>query len=129
MTDPTRRPHKTTDGQNPAGCAGRRSPEEKRRGMERLSDLLPQAAREFGLEDQLEQAMVAAAWLEIVAQSVPAAAGACHMIGLDHGTVTVAASEPIVAQEIRLRSPELLAALRTRTGTPLRQLRVVARHV
>jgi predicted nucleic acid-binding Zn ribbon protein len=112
-----------------AGDGGRRGPDEKRRGMERLGDLLPQAAREFGLEDQLEQAVVAAAWLEVVAQLVPAAAGACRMIGLDHGTVTVAAAEPIVAQEIRLRSPELLSALRTRTGTPLRQLRVVARHV
>jgi predicted nucleic acid-binding Zn ribbon protein len=111
------------------GEGGRRGPDEKRRGMERLGDLLPQAAREFGLEDQLEQAVVAAAWLEVVARLVPAAAGACRMIGLDHGTVTVAAGEPIVAQEIRLRSPELLSALRTRTGTPLRQLRVVARHV
>lgn len=137
MTGPIRRPGKPSDGPNPgpadgsntAGSSGDRGSSEKRRGMERLADLLPQAAREFGLEDQLEQAVVAAAWLELVAQLMPAAAGACRMIGLDHGTVTVATGEPIVAQEIRLRSPELLAALRTRTGTPLRQLRVVARHV
>jgi hypothetical protein len=129
VTDPTRRPGQGPNGQNKSGSSGRRDPEEKRRGMERLADLLPQAAREFGLEDQLEQAMVAAAWLEVVAQLIPAAVGACRMIGLDHGAVTIAAGEPIVAQEIRLRSPELLAALRTRTGTPLRQLRVVARHV
>jgi hypothetical protein len=51
------------------------------------------------------------------------------MIGLDHGTVTVAASEPIVAQEIRLRSPELLAALRSAVQIPIRQLRVTVRHV
>jgi hypothetical protein len=44
--------------------------------MERLADLLPQTAREFGLEDQLEQARAAAAWLEIVAERIPAAAGA-----------------------------------------------------
>ena len=116
-------------GGNPDLRAVDRDRDEKPRGMERLADLLPQAAREFGLEDQLEQAVVAAAWLELVAQLMPAAAGACRMIGLDHGTVTVATGEPIVAQEIRLRSPELLAALRATTRTPIRQLRVAARHV
>jgi hypothetical protein len=97
--------------------------------MERLADLLPHAAREFGLEDQLEQARTAAAWLEIIAERVPAAAGACRLIGLKQGTATIEADEPIVAQEIRLRSPELLAALRAAARTPVRQLRVGARHV
>jgi hypothetical protein len=104
-------------------------PAEKRRGMERIADLLPQTAREFGLEDQLEQARAAAAWSEIVAERVPAAVGACRLIGLSHGTATIEADEPIVAQEIRLRSPELLAALRSAARTPVRQLRVSARHV
>jgi len=103
--------------------------ENKRRGLESLADLLPQAAREYGLEDQLEQARTAAAWLEVVAERVPAAAGACRLIALDGGTATVEADEPIVAQEIRLRAPELLAALRDRVRRPLRQIRVVARHV
>jgi hypothetical protein len=97
--------------------------------MERLADLLPQTAREYGLEDQLEQARAAAAWSEIVAERIPAAVGACRLIGLSNGTATVEADEPIVAQEIRLRSLELLSALRSAARTPVRQLRVVARHV
>lgn len=101
----------------------------KPRGMERLSDLLPQTARQLGLDDQLEQARAAAAWLEVVAARVPAAASACRLIDLRGGVATIETDEPIVAQEIRLRSPELLAALRARTRMPVRQLRVATRHV
>jgi len=125
MTGPTRRPGDTSSG----GRTGDRDPEEKPRGMERLADLLPGAAREFGLEDQLEQATVASAWLITVAERVPAAAGACRLVGLDQGVATIEADEPIVAQELRLRSLELLAALRNRVRTPIRQLRVTTRHV
>ena len=101
----------------------------KPRGMERLGDLLPRAAREFGLEDQLEQARAAAAWLEIVAARIPAAAGACRLAELRQGVATIETDEPIVAQEVRLRAPELLVALRAATQTPVRQLRVATRHV
>jgi hypothetical protein len=97
--------------------------------MQRLADLLPRAARDLGLEDQLEQARAAAAWQEIVADRVPAAAGACRLTGLSAGAATIETDEPIVAQEIRLRSPELLAALRDRIGTHVRQFRIVSRHV
>lgn len=97
--------------------------------MERLADLLPGAAREFGLEEQLEQARLAAAWLRILADRVPAAAGSCRLVGLSHDVATVEADLPIVAQEIRLRSPELLAALRNDSRVSVRQLRVVTRHV
>jgi hypothetical protein len=129
VTDPNGRSRGDAAGPNKPGRGADERPAETRRGMERLADLLPQAAREFGLEDQLEQARLAAAWHEIVAERVPAAAGACRLIALDHGTATIETDEPIVAQEIRLRAPELLAALRGKTRTPLRQLRVAARHV
>ena len=142
MTGPTRRPGKRIpDSRTSDGRAGRdpevrptvvppdRDPGQGRRRMESLADLLPQAAREFGLEDQLEQARAAAAWLEIVAERVPAAVGSCRLIGLSQGTATIEADAPIVAQEIRLRSPELLAALRGATRAPVRQLRVGSRHV
>lgn len=97
--------------------------------MERLADLLPRTAREFGLEDQLEQARVASAWLATVAERVPAATGACRLVELRQGIATIEADEPIVAQELRLRSLELLAALRATARTPVRQLRVTTRHV
>ena len=71
----------------------------------------------------------AAAWDRIVADRVPAAVGACRLIGLGQGVATIEIDMPIVAQEIRLRSPELLAALRAVARTPIRQLHVTARHV
>jgi hypothetical protein len=130
MTDPTRRPD---DGRAADLDARRRrlraDPDGKPRGMERLADLLPPTARKFGLEDQLEQARAAAAWLEIIAERVPAATGACRLVDLRRGVATIEADEPIVAQEVRLRSLELLAALRASTRAPLRQLRVTARNV
>lgn len=130
MTDSPKHPGSDgPGGRRPITPGADRDQVEKRRGMERLADLLPQTAREYGLEDQLEQARAAAAWSEIVAERIPAAVGACRLIGLSNGTATVEADEPIVAQEIRLRSLELLSALRSAARTPVRQLRVVARHV
>jgi hypothetical protein len=125
MSGPRRRPG---DARPPIRAVGR-DPEAKSRGLERIADLLPQAAREFGLEEQLDQARAAAAWLEVVAQRVPAAAGSCRLTGLSNGIATIEADEPIVAQEVRLRSPELLSALRGTVATPIRQLRVSTRHV
>jgi predicted nucleic acid-binding Zn ribbon protein len=100
-----------------------------RRGLERLGDLLPDAARQLGLEDQLELAAAMAAWQRIVAERIPAAAGACRIVALSQGVATVEADEPIVAQEVRLRTSELVAALRSVTRAPVRQLRVTLRHV
>lgn len=99
------------------------------RGMERLADLLPRIAREHGLEDQLDQARAAVAWDQIVADRVPAAVGACRLIDLRQDVATIEIDMPIVAQEIRLRTPELLAALRNAVRTPIRQLRLTTRHV
>ena len=130
MSGPTRRRANRESGRpEPRHSARDRDADAKPRGMERLGDLLPGAAREFGLEDQLEQARAAAAWLEIVAELVPAAAHACRLIDLRQGVATIETDEPIVSQEIRLRSPELLRALRTRPLPPIRQLRVTTRHV
>jgi len=70
-----------------------------------------------------------AAWQRIVAERIPAAAGACRIVALSQGVATVEADEPIVAQELRLRTPELVAALRSVTRTPVRQVRVALRHV
>ena len=116
-------------GRDAGTPTGRDREHEPIRGMQRLADLLPRAARDLGLDDQLEQARAATAWHEIVAGRVPAAAGACRLTGLHGGAAIIETDEPIVAQEIRLRSSELLAALRDRTGTPVRQLRIVPRHV
>jgi hypothetical protein len=105
------------------------APSGRPRGMERLADLLPQTVRQFGLEDQFDQAKAAAAWLRLVEERVPAAVGACRLADLTDGIATIETDEPIVAQEIRLRAPELLTALRGAIGTPIRQIRVTTRHV
>ena len=97
--------------------------------MERVGDLLPRAAREFGLEVQLEQAEAAAAWARLVAARVPAAVASCRLVSLDRGIATIEVDLPIVGQEIRLRSRELLAALRTSVRTPIVSLHVTVRHV
>jgi predicted nucleic acid-binding Zn ribbon protein len=99
------------------------------KGMARLGDLLPDAARQLGLEDELDLATAMTAWQRIVAERIPAAVGTCRIVALSAGVATVETDEPIVAQELRLRTPEHLAALRSALRSPVRQLRVTARHV
>jgi predicted nucleic acid-binding Zn ribbon protein len=97
--------------------------------MQRIGDLLPDAARELGLEEQLELAEVMTAWRRVVAERIPAAAGACRIVSLSQEVASVEADEAIVAQELRLRSQELLGGLRSAVRTPVRQLRITVRHV
>ncbi len=144
MTGPTRRSGRghSAGGRSGGGEASAGSPRpaeerdtrevdwaDKPRRMQRLGDLLPQTVREFGLEDQFDQARAAASWLDVVAERVPAAAGQCRLVELKQGVATIEADQPIVAQEIRLRSAELLAAWRATVSAPIRQLRVTTRHV
>ena len=83
--------------------------------MTRIGDLLPDAARGLGLEDELRLSRAMATFEAIVAERVPAAAGACRVDPRSTAfTLVVEADAPIVAQELRLRSTELLAALRPR---------------
>jgi predicted nucleic acid-binding Zn ribbon protein len=101
----------------------------RRRPMEKLGELLPETARRLGLDDPLELASAMTAWQRIIGERVPAASGACRLVSLGQGVAVVEADAPIVAQEIRLRLPELLAALRSDVSIPIRQLRVTLRHV
>ena len=126
MSGPSRRPG---TGRHPDPGTTESRPAGKPRGMERLADLLPQTVRQFGLEDQFEQARAAAAWLRLIEERVPAAVEACRLTDLRNGIATIETDEPIVAQEIRLRAPELLTVLRGAIRTPIRQIRVTTRHV
>ena len=134
MSGPTRRPRGGRP-EDPGTADARpehrveRGSDGKPRGMERLADLLPQTVRQFGLEDQLDQARAAAAWLRLIEERVPAAVNGSRLTDLSHGIATIETDEPIVAQEIRLRGPELLTGLRGTIRTPIRQLRVTTRHV
>jgi len=101
----------------------------RRRPMTRIGDLLPDAARGLGLEDELRLSRAMATFEAIVAERVPAAAGGCRVLRLDGFDLIVEADAPIVAQELRLRTTELLAAFAASpAGTGARELRVHVRR-
>ena len=96
--------------------------------MRRLSELLPEAAAALGIEADLQRARVAAAWERTVAERVPAASGASQLVQIDVGGLVVSAADAGIAQELRLRAPELLEAMaRVPTVGDVRGLRVVVR--
>ena len=102
----------------------------RRRPMERIGELIPEAARRLGLEDELRLARAGATWDALVTERVPPAVGACRLVKAEAGVLVVEADAPIVGQELRLRTPELLAAFRAAPGGFLaRELRVVVRRV
>jgi hypothetical protein len=101
----------------------------RRRPMRRIGDLIPDAARSLGLEDELRLARAIATFEALVAERVPAAAGACRVIRMEGFTIDVEADAPIVAQELRLRATELAAAFASAPGgVGVRQLRVHVRR-
>lgn len=88
----------------------------RRRPMERIGTLIPEAARRLGLEEELRTARALATFGAIVAERAPAASGACRLLRLDGFALVVEADAPIVAQELRLRSVELLDAFAAAPG-------------
>jgi len=98
----------------------------RRRPMTRIGDLLPDAARGLGLEDELRLSRAMATFERLVAERVPAASGACRVIRIEGFAIVVEADAPIVAQELRLRAPELMAAFAASpAGGGSRELRVL----
>jgi predicted nucleic acid-binding Zn ribbon protein len=94
--------------------------------MIRIGDLLPDAARGLGLEDELRLSRAMVTFDQLIGERVPAAAGACRAARVDGATLVVEADAPIVAQELRLRAPELLAAFAASpAGAGVRDLRIV----
>ncbi|MDH4143396.1 MAG: DUF721 domain-containing protein [Chloroflexota bacterium] len=96
--------------------------------MRRIGDLIPDAARSLGLEDELRLARAIATFEAIVAERVPAAAGACRVVRLEGFTIDVEADAPIIAQELRLRATELITVFAASPGgVGIRDLRVRVR--
>jgi hypothetical protein len=88
-----------------------------RRPVRRVGDLLPDAARELGLVEQLRWALAAAAWDEVVTERVPGAAGGSRPMRVEgQGTLVVEVAAPVVGQELRIRADELLEAFARRPG-------------
>ena len=96
--------------------------------MRRLGDLLPEAAASLGLEDELRLARAMSAWERIVAEHVPTTAGSSRLIGLRGDGLLVSASSALVANELRMRSSALLAAMAAAPGgVRARELHVAIR--
>ena len=100
----------------------------RRRPMVRLGELMPDAARALGLEEELRLSRAMATFEALVAERVPAAAGSCRVIRIEGFSLVVEADAPIVAHELRMRGSELLEAFAaTPGGVGARELRVHVR--
>jgi hypothetical protein len=96
--------------------------------MVRIGDLIPDAARQLGLEEELRRSRAIATFDALIAERVPAAHGACRAVRVDGDTLLVEADAPIVAQELRLNARDLVSALRASPGgVRLTELRVTVR--
>jgi hypothetical protein len=99
-----------------------------RRPMRRLSDLLPDLASHLGIDGELQAATRARTWELLVAELVPHAAGACHLLETRPPLLIVSAPDAATAQELRLHATILLDAFAGGPpGEHLDQLRVVVR--
>ena len=88
-----------------------------RRPVRRVGDLLPDAARELGLAEQLRWALAAVAWDDVVAALVPGAAGGSRPVRVEgDATLVVEVMAPVVGQELRIRADEILGAFAERPG-------------
>ncbi len=104
-------------------------PERRRRGpMSRIGDLIPAAAAQLGLADELRRARQGTTFDALVAERVPAAHGACRAVRVEGDALVVEADAPIVAQELRLHARTLVAAFRVAPGgAQIAELRVTVR--
>jgi hypothetical protein len=84
--------------------------------MRRVGDLLPEAARALGLEEELRLARAASAFAAALAERAPALAGSARLVRVSGDAVIVEVDHPLVGQEIHLRSTELLDALAAAPG-------------
>jgi hypothetical protein len=88
----------------------------KRRPVHRLGDLLPGIASQLGLDEELRAARGLASWGRIIEELVPVAAGTSRLLEVRPPSLIVSADDASVAQELRLRSAELLEAFATAPG-------------
>lgn len=90
--------------------------------------MLPKVAADIGIEKELRLARQMTAWERLVEEHLPAASGATKLLSVQPPALVVSATDGLVAQELRLRQTELLAAFgRLPEGAHLFELRVVVR--
>jgi hypothetical protein len=97
--------------------------------MRRVGDLLPETARSLGLEEELRLASASAAFDALLGERVPAATGAARLLRATQGALIVEVDHPVVGQEVRLRSEEILDAFATMPGgVRALEIRIVSRR-
>ena len=98
------------------------------RRMRRLSELLPGAVAALGIGDDIAAVRRESSWESIVEELVPAAVGHSELVAVRPPLLTVSASDPATAQELRLHGAALLAVFPAGPdGGRLTELRVVVR--
>ena len=104
-------------------------PQRRRRPMARIGDLIPEAAAQLGLADELRRGRAVATFDAIVAELAPAAHGACRAVRIEGRELIVEADAPIVAQELRLHALDLRDAFRAApAGAQIEDLRITIRR-
>jgi hypothetical protein len=73
----------------------------------------------MGLSEELTLARLMATWNVVVAEHLPGASGGSRVAALDGRTLVIEADHPLIGQEIRLREPDLVSALRATPGRPV----------
>lgn len=116
--NPRDRPIRTGGGKRRRGRRGRAS------SLVAFGDILRRNAKTLGLEPAIRLVEAREAWESIVG---PALGGASRVISFRREVLMVSAGHPLVAQEIRLRRREILAALERRLGQAAARLEVVIR--
>jgi hypothetical protein len=96
--------------------------------MQRIGDLIPDAAARLGLADELRRARAVAAFDAIGADRAPAAHRDCRALRLEGAALNVEAHAPIVAHDLRLQARQLAEAFRgAPAGAPITEIRIVVR--
>jgi predicted nucleic acid-binding Zn ribbon protein len=85
----------------------------RRRQLESVAALVPRVLRDLGLEESARALRVAEHWEDAVG---PEVARHCRPTALRDGVLEATVDSSAWCQALRLRAPEILAALRARLG-------------
>jgi predicted nucleic acid-binding Zn ribbon protein len=84
--------------------------------MDRVGKLLPGLAARLGLEEELRMARATVTWQRLVEERAPSVAATSRLVAIQPPALVVAADDAATAQELRLRSSELLEAFAAAPG-------------
>lgn len=96
--------------------------------MRSLADALRATLTALGIRRDVARAAAVAAWPEVMRETIGPAGERTRALRVDGDTLVVAVSSPVLAQELRLRAGEVLAALALKApDAEVRDMRFVPR--